>query len=65
MIAVRHDWYSFYCKWRIPGVRKYALVFEMDLCQWLVGVTFGGINTVCLLVGPFEFTLLRRCDCCP
>jgi len=54
-----------YCECRIPGVRKYALVFEMDLSQWLIGFSFGGINAVCLLVGPFELTLLRRCDCCP
>jgi len=65
MIGVRHDWYSFYCECRIPGVRKYALVFEMDLSQWLIGFSFGSINVVCLLVGPFELTLLRRCDCCP
>jgi len=65
MIAVWYNWHSFYSHLRIPGIRKYALEFEMDLRSWLLGFTFGGINTVSLLIGPFELTLLRRCDCCP
>jgi hypothetical protein len=55
----------FHSHWRIPGVRKYAIEFQIDLRSWLIGFTLGDINTVCLLVGPLELTLLRRCDCCP
>jgi hypothetical protein len=31
--------------WRIPGIRKYAIEFEIDLRSWLIGLTFGDINT--------------------
>jgi len=55
----------FHCYWRIPGVRKYAIQLEIDPRLWLIGLTFGEINTVCVLAGPFALTLLRRCDCCP
>jgi hypothetical protein len=55
----------FHSYWRIPHVRKYAIVFEIDPRSWLFGFTFGEINTVCVLAGPFELTLLRRCDFCP
>jgi hypothetical protein len=65
LIAHWHSWHSFYAHWRIPGVRKYAIQFEIDLRSWLVGFTVGDINRVCLVIGPFELTLLRRCDCCP
>jgi hypothetical protein len=56
---------KFHSHLRIPGVRKYAIELEIDLRSWLVGFTFGDINMVCLIAGPFELTLLRRCDCCP
>ena len=64
MTGLWRNW-GFHSQVRIPGVRKFALVFEIDLRQWAIGFAFGSINRVCLLVGPFEVTLLRRCDCCP
>jgi hypothetical protein len=65
MIAHWCNWHTFYSQWRIPGVRRYAIEFQIDRRSWLIGFILGDINTVCLLAGPFELTLVRRCDCCP
>ena len=50
--------------WRIPRVRKYQIEFEVDLSQFLFGVYYYRVGFA-LCLGPFELSVVRRCDCCP
>jgi hypothetical protein len=63
MITYWHNRH-FKSRWRIPGVRKYAIEFDMDLGSWLIGVMYYQVGFAVEL-GPFAILVERRCDCCP
>lgn len=63
-MAARWRRAGFWSYWRIPHVRRFAVEFEMDLQQWMIGFCFGSTG-VDVYLGPFELSLVRRCDCCP